>query len=119
VLADLAVHDLGLAERATHAFYDAVFAREITNRYYRGLAEVSDVTAAHDLGKLVAAGMLQQAGAGRSSRYVGTDRLLRVVARGAGLDARILTDGASLAAQRDSLLVALARQRHGESAGTG
>lgn len=119
VLADIAVHDLGLAERTTHALYDAVFAREVTNRYYRGLAEVSDVTAAHDLGKLVAAGMLRQEGAGRSSRYAGTDLLLRAVARGAGLDERVLAEGASATVRRDGLLGALARRLHGGSAGMG
>ena len=57
----LVVIDMGLNERTTHALYDAFFAREITNRYYRGMADVSEVTASHDLGKLVAAGVLEPA----------------------------------------------------------
>ena len=50
---------MGLNERATHALYDAFFAREVTNRYYRGMADVSEVTASHDLAKLVASGALE------------------------------------------------------------
>lgn len=63
VLQDVAVIDLGLNERATHALYDAFFAREVTNRYYRGMADVFEVTASHDLGKLVAARTLEARGA--------------------------------------------------------
>ena len=58
-LSDVAVRDMGLNERATHALYDAFFAREVTNRYYRGMADVSEVTASHDLAKLVASGALE------------------------------------------------------------
>jgi Fic family protein len=113
VLADMAVHDLSLAERTTHALYDAFLAREVTNRYYRGLADVSDVTASHDLGKLVAAGVLGRRGAGRRSHYVSTQRLYRAVARGAGLEERVVAAGASRTAQRDAVLTALAGRLHG------
>ena len=112
VLTDLAVHDLALAARTAHALYDAFFAREITNRYYRGLAAVTDVTASHDLGKLVAAGMLRPVGAGRSSHYVGTSRLLRTVARDTRLDERMVDEDQPLDAQRDAVLMALAQRLH-------
>ncbi len=113
VLSDTTVHDLGLAERTTHALFDAFFARDITNRYYRGLADVSDVTASHDLAKLVAAGMLRQRGAGRSSHYVGTGHLMHSVVRGARLDERAIAVGATLAEQRDAVLLALGQRLHG------
>jgi hypothetical protein len=56
-----------------------IFARQVTNNYYRGM---SDVTAPHDLGKLVAAGLLQARGAGRTTHYVATPALFERVARG-------------------------------------
>lgn len=86
VLEDLVVRDLHLHERATHALYDAIFGRQLTNRYYRGIADVSDVTAMQDLRRLVAAGLIEPRGGGRTSRYIGTDRLIETVAREAGLD---------------------------------
>ncbi len=108
VLEDVAVHDLGLRERVTHALYDAFFAREVTNRYYRGMADVSDVTASHDLGRLTTAGLLAQEGAGRSSHYVGTEQLARAVARGAlGSDERVVPEGASREERRDAVLAAI------------
>jgi predicted HTH transcriptional regulator len=54
--------------------------REVTNRYYRNVSDVSDVTAFHDLGKLVASGLLQGLGAGRSARYVATEALIESAA---------------------------------------
>ena len=86
VLEDIAVHTLHLQERATHALYDALFGRVLTNRYYRGVADVSDVTAMQDLRRLVAAGLLEPRGGGRTSHYVGTDQLIATVAREVGIE---------------------------------
>ncbi len=84
VLEDVVVHDLAMNERAAHALYDALFGRTVTNRYYRELADVSDVTAVGDLRRLVAAGLLEPRGGGRTSHYVGAGRLLDIVAEAAG-----------------------------------
>lgn len=114
VLSDIAVHDLGLNERTTHALYDGFFARQISNRYYRGLAEVSDVTASHDLGKLAASGMMTQRGAGRSSHFVATPRLMQVVARNLEIDEQDIDEHSPLAVQRDVVLMRLAQRLHGD-----
>lgn len=115
LLVDVAVHDLGLQERAANALHDAFHAREVTNRYYRGLCDVSAVTASHDLGKLAAAGMLHQRGGGRSAHYVGTEQLMDAVARGAGIAEEDWRAGASIADKRDDVLVAIGRRLHGGS----
>ncbi len=108
ILQDVVVHDMGLNERATHAVYDAFFAREVTNRYYRGMADVSDVTASHDLAKLVAAGVLETKGAGRSARYVARPALYELVVRNGGLDPRWMGTPGDNIAQRDSVIAGLA-----------
>lgn len=108
VVEDLVVHDLGMNERAANAVYDAVFARSVTNRYYRNVAGVSPVTASHDLGKLVASGLLQATGAGRSAAYSATSGLYERVAAGAGLDEGWLRPGAAIEDQRDLFVTGLA-----------
>ena len=115
VLEDALTHDLRMNERVTHAAYDALFARQVTNRYYRGMADVSDVTASHDLGKLVAAGLLESRGAGRSAHYVATPALFARVARAVGLDEEWLRPRGDLPAQRDLLLTGISRKLHGEA----
>lgn len=117
VLEDIAVHDLGLHERTTHALYDAFFAREVTNRFYRNVAEVSDVTAAHDLAKLVASGLLQAKGAGRGARYLATPHLFRTAVRDADLESTWFAEGASLQEQSDLALAGLAARLHGSARG--
>ncbi len=112
VLQDAAVSDMGLNERATHALYDAFFAREVTNRYYRGMADVSEVTASHDLGKLVASGALEARGAGRSAHYVSAPVLYELVVRNAELDPRWLGTPGDNVAQRDAVLMGLAKRLH-------
>jgi Fic family protein len=114
VLEDTLVHDLGLNERVTNAAYDALFARQVTNRYYRGMADVSEVTASHDLGKLVAAGLLEARGAGRSAHYVAAPSLFERAARGAGVGDEWLAPHEDLSAQRDLLLTGVARRLHAE-----
>jgi Fic family protein len=112
VLRDVAVDDMGLAERVTHALYDAFFAREVTNRYYRGMADVSEVTASHDLGKLVASGAVKAEGAGRSAHYVATPLLYRLIAQNAGMDPSWQGTPGDNVAQRDTVLTGLAKKLH-------
>ncbi len=112
VLQDAAVSDMGLNERATHALYDAFFAREVTNRYYRGMADVSEVTASHDLSKLVASGALEAGGAGRSAHYVAAPGLYKLVAQHAELDPRWLGTPGDTIAKRDAVLMGLADRLH-------
>jgi DNA-binding transcriptional ArsR family regulator len=112
ILRDAAVHDLRMNERATHALYDAFFAREVTNRYYRSMADVSEVTASHDLGKLVAAGMLEAKGAGRSAHYIAKSGLYELIAEAAKVDSRWLDQSAELPIQRDAVLAGLATRLH-------
>jgi Fic family protein len=113
VVEDMAVMDLGLHPRAGNALFDAFFAREVTNRYYRGLADVTQVTAAHDLGRLAASGLLISRGAGRSSHYLGSERLIEAVARSAGVPAERVPVGGSLVERRDAVVAALAERLHG------
>lgn len=80
VLEDIATEDLGAQPRLADALYDAFFGREVTNRYYRGLADVSIATATNDLARLEASGLLRSTGAGRSAAYTGTESLVRSVA---------------------------------------
>jgi len=112
VLEDLVTHELKVDERAAHALYDALFGRTVTNRYYRALADVSDVTAVNDLRRLVAAGMLEARGGGRSSHYVGTVRLLDVIAGEAGVSVTSLPD-ASYCERADTLIATLASRMQG------
>ena len=119
VLQDTAVVDMGLNERATHALYDAFFAREVTNRYYRGMADVSEVTASHDLAKLVASGALKARGAGRSAHYVAAPALYELVVKNAELDPRWLGTPGDSAAQRDAVLTGLAKRLHAAEDGLG
>ena len=112
VLEDVTMRDLGLRDRTTNALYDAFFAREVTNRYYRGLSDVSEVTASHDLAKLATSGLLEPRGTGRSTRYAGTHRLMLAVASAADIAAERLPAGGSLEEQRDAVLAAIAERIH-------
>lgn len=72
-------------ERMAHALYDAFFGREVTNRFYRSLADVSVATAVNDLAKLESSGLLKAIGAGRTRRYIAGSRLTGVIAESAGV----------------------------------
>jgi hypothetical protein len=110
---------MGLNERATHALYDAFFAREVTNRYYRGMADVSEVTASHDLAKLVASGALEARGAGRSAHYVAAPALYELVVKHTEIDQRWLGVPGDNVAQRDAVLTGLADRLHVTDEGHG
>jgi len=95
--------------RMAHALYDAFFGREVTNRFYRSLVDVSVATAVNDLAKLEAAGLLKAVGAGRSRRYLAGGRLAGQIAESAGIAPAPDTES-PLQSQRDTLIVALAER---------
>jgi Fic family protein len=72
--------------RTANALWDGFFARPVTNRYYRGIADISAPTAAIDLSRLAAARLMAPEGAGPSVHYVPTSNLLCEVARVLGFD---------------------------------
>jgi hypothetical protein len=115
VLEDVVAHDVRANPRAVHALYDALFGRKVTNRYYRSLADVSDVTAVGDLRRLVAAGLLEPRGGGRTSHYVGTARLIAVVADAAGVEITALA-ATGYCERANALLAALASRLQGGEA---
>jgi Fic family protein len=110
VLEDLVRHDLHGDPRMADALYDAFLGREITNRYYRDLADVSVPTATNDLVRLDAAGLLRALGAGRTRRYVAGPQLMPVVARTAGLEESMIDPDQPVDSQRDTILVGLAER---------
>lgn len=67
--------------RGVEALYDAFLGRSVTNRYYREIASVSPVTAASDLARLAAAGLLDVRGAGSSTEFVASTGLFERLAR--------------------------------------
>jgi Fic family protein len=81
LLEDIVTEDLGMPARLADVLYDAFFGREVTNRYYRGLADVSVATATNDLARLEASGLIRALGAGRSRAYAGASALVESVAR--------------------------------------
>ena len=96
-------------ERMAHALYDAFFGREVTNRVYRSLADVSVATAVNDLAKLESSGLLKAIGAGRSRRYIAGSRLTGQIAESAGVTPAP-GDEAPLEHQRDAIIVTLAER---------
>lgn len=107
VLEDIATEDVGGKPRLADALYDAFFGREVTNRYYRGLADVSVATATNDLTRLETGGLLRTTGEGRSRAYAGTKRLIKVVARAAGLEDRIPDSAAPIEEHRSVVIAGL------------
>jgi Fic family protein len=105
-LEDIVTEDLHGQPRLAEALFDAFFGRTVTNRYYRGLADVSIATAVNDLARLGAAGLLVASGAGRSRSYTGTFRLLALVASAASVE--VLAGEAPLEAQRAQVVAGIA-----------
>jgi Fic family protein len=95
--------------RMAHALFDAFFGREVTNRFYRSLADVSVATAVTDLARLESNGLLKAVGAGRSRRYVAGSRLAGQIAASAGITSMVDSEG-PLESQRDAIIVALAER---------
>jgi Fic family protein len=112
ILEDIATEELKGAARLADALYDAFFGRPVTNRYYRGLADISIATATNDLARLDAAALLDATGRGRSTAYVGSRRLLEAVARGGGVEEALPDPATPLDSQRSSIIAALAERLH-------
>jgi Fic family protein len=110
-LEDNVTEDLSGPPRWADALFDAFFGRGVSNRYYRALAGVGAATAASDLRRLTSAGLLATIGAGRSTSYEGTPRLVAAVASAAGLAPP--DRHAPLEAQRSAVLEGLAGRLHG------
>lgn len=108
ILEDIATEDLSGPPRFAEALFDAFFGREVSNRYYRGLTDVSIATATNDLGRLEASGMLEAKGAGRTRAYTGTYELAVKIAKTGGVE-RVLSEPATPLAQlRSAIIAALA-----------
>ena len=113
VLEDLTESAVGGNSRMAHALYDAFFGREVTNRMYRDLADVSVATAVNDLSRLESSRLLRGVGAGRGRRYVAGSELAAQIAAAAGMSSVADKEG-PLEAQREAILTALAvRVREG------
>jgi Fic family protein len=113
VLEDIAVHDLGAKPRVVNALWEAFFGREVTNRYYRGLADVPQVTASQDLKQLQTSGLLTPEGGGRSRSYRGTLALMRRVVEAAGLKVDVRGAAVPDEALRADIFAALAARTRG------
>jgi Fic family protein len=83
---ELVVQEAGADVRTANALWDAFFGRTVTNRYYRGIADVSPATAAIDLARMVAAGLLAVEGSTRHTQYAPASGLFASVARTMGFD---------------------------------
>lgn len=81
LLEDAVTEDLGMPPRLADVLYDAFFGREVTNRYYRNLTDVSTATATNDLARMEASGLIRSVGAGRSRAYTGSAALIDAVSR--------------------------------------
>lgn len=92
--------------RGVEALYDAFLGRAVTNRYYREIAAVSSVTAASDLARLAAAGLLDVRGAGSSTEFVASPGLFTRLAAELGL-AEQIEAALPLDEQRQALAAAL------------
>ena len=112
VLEDLA-SEVGRDPRVGHALFDAFMGREVTNRYYRGMADISPVTAAQDLGTLVAAGLLERLGGGRSTTYTGTTSLVERVAVAGGVDPALAVSASTVREKGAAVVAALASRLQG------
>ncbi len=112
-LVNIASADLAMPSRAADALFDCFFGRDLTNRYYRSIADVSPGSAANDLARMQASGLIAARGAGRSRAYEGTFRLLARVAAEAGVSV-VAGEGVELDAQRATILRGMAERLHQE-----
>jgi Fic family protein len=114
-LEDIVGHDLGMDIRTANALWDAFFGREVTNRYYRGVADIGQVTASHDLKQLQTSGLLAARGDGRSRSYVGTPELFRRVVELFSLQVDASGDGPVDSDLRTAVVSELAAKVHGQA----
>jgi Fic family protein len=110
VLEDIVTHDLDMDPRTANALWDAFFGREVTNRYYRSLADVPQVTASHDLKQLSTSGLLAPDGEGRSRSYTGTLALAQRVTKALDLNVDVRGKGRLDPEVRGDIIAALAEK---------
>ena len=79
------VERAAMEARAVDALWDGFLGFAVTPGYYAAVADVGRVTASHDLGRAVAAGLLEPRSSGRGRRYVASDRLYEGIADLLGL----------------------------------
>ncbi|MDP2234574.1 MAG: Fic family protein [Actinomycetota bacterium] len=108
VLEDIVVHDLDMDSRVANALWEGFFGREVTNRYYRGIADIPQVTASHDLKQLATSGLMDAVGEGRSRAYFGTMDLARRVTSALDLQVDVAGIGAIEAEVRGDIMAAVA-----------
>jgi Fic family protein len=92
-----AVEAARLESRVANAVWDAFFGREVTPRYYRPLADVSQATATTDLAAAVAAGLIRPEGKARSRRYLAGNSLYPMIGSALGLQVNESGDAARAA----------------------
>jgi Fic family protein len=97
----------GIDRRAVDALWDGFLGFPVTPGYYAAVADVSRVTASHDLGRAVAAGLLEPRGSGRGRRYVASERLYEGIA--GILDLRLAAGGGDA---RRQIIVEVADRIH-------
>ncbi len=108
VLEDIVVHDLDMDQRVANALWEGFFGREVTNRYYRGIADVPQVTASHDLKQLATSGLLAASGDGRSRAYFGTMELAARIVRALELPVDVAGGGVIAVEVRGDIMAAIA-----------
>lgn len=112
IIEDIVTEDLRMPPRLADALFDAFYGREVTNRYYRGIADVSVATASNDLARLEASRFARAVGAGRSAAYVGTEALIQAIAREARLGE--VPGSSPIEEQRAWVVMKLAERVRGE-----
>jgi Fic family protein len=112
-LEDIVVNELRMDPRAANALWEAFFGRDVTNRYYRGITDLSQVVASLDLKQLHTSGLLAAQGEGRSRSYVGTPALVRRIVELFSLPIDVSGSGPIDQDLRASTITALAQRVHG------
>lgn len=109
-LEDIAMHELDMDPRVANALWDAFFGREVTNRYYRTITDLTQVTASHDLKQLQTSGYLSAAGAGRSRAYLAAMALYRRIVDIFDLPVDVRGDSPADSDLRNSIIAELAKK---------
>lgn len=109
-LEDIATHELDMDPRVANALWDALFGRSVTNRYYRAVADLTQVTASHDLKQLQTSGYLSATGEGRSRAYIGAMPLYRRIVEIFDLPVDVGGDSPADSDLRNSILAELAKK---------
>ncbi|MFC1529754.1 Fic family protein [Gemmatimonadota bacterium] len=110
ILEDIAIEDLSGPPRFADALFDAFLGREVSNRYYRNLTDVSIATATNDLRRLEVCGLLTAVGAGRTRTYTGTHALMARVANLGSIEQAPVDPDIPLDRSRQAIIEGLTRR---------